>query len=178
MEQTQTNRLFRWFFGVAMDDAVRASRVSSKNRKRLIAHDAVGCVGGAGQRCSIAALRACLVGVERARGDWLVRRNRMPVPLARPHQCINASMHQCIVRAKQLAMRYCGRGYGGRGFDARSQIPRHGHRRINGPGQTGDLIPSPKSQVPSPKSQVPSQLTPLHQQPVVDNAVPPLSRFD
>lgn len=93
MEQTQTNRLFRWFFGVAMDDAVRASRVFSKNRKRLIAHDAVGCVGGAGQRRSIAALRACLVGVERARGDWLVRRNRMPVPLARLHQCINASMH-------------------------------------------------------------------------------------
>jgi hypothetical protein len=33
--------LFRWFIGLAMDDAVWVPTVFSKNRERLIAHDAV-----------------------------------------------------------------------------------------------------------------------------------------
>ena len=41
MEQTQYNLLFRWFIGLAMDDAVWVPSVFSKNRERLIAHDAV-----------------------------------------------------------------------------------------------------------------------------------------
>jgi transposase, IS4 family len=41
MEQTQYNLLFRWFIGLAMDDAVWVPTVFSKNRERLIAHDAV-----------------------------------------------------------------------------------------------------------------------------------------
>jgi transposase len=41
MEQTQYNMLFRWFIGLAMDDAVWVPTVFSKNRQRLIAHDAV-----------------------------------------------------------------------------------------------------------------------------------------
>jgi transposase len=41
MEQTHYNLLFRWFIGLAMDDAVWVPTVFSKNRERLIAHDAV-----------------------------------------------------------------------------------------------------------------------------------------
>lgn len=41
MEQTQHNLLFRWFIGLAMDDAVWVPTVFSKNRERLIEHDAV-----------------------------------------------------------------------------------------------------------------------------------------
>jgi transposase len=41
MEQIQYNMLFRWFVGLAMDDAVWVPTVFSKNRQRLIAHDAV-----------------------------------------------------------------------------------------------------------------------------------------
>ena len=41
MEQTRYNLLFRWFIGLAMDDAVWVPTVFSKNRERLIAHDAV-----------------------------------------------------------------------------------------------------------------------------------------
>lgn len=41
MEQTQYNMLFRWFIGLAMDDAVWVPTVFSKNRQRLIEHDAV-----------------------------------------------------------------------------------------------------------------------------------------
>ena len=41
MEQTQYNLLFRWFLGLAMDDAVWVSTVFTKNRERLIEHDAV-----------------------------------------------------------------------------------------------------------------------------------------
>jgi transposase len=41
MEQVQYNMLFRWFIGLAMDDAVWVPTVFTKNRQRLIAHDAV-----------------------------------------------------------------------------------------------------------------------------------------
>jgi transposase len=41
MEQTQYNLLFRWFIGLSMDDAVWVPSVFSKNRQRLIEHDAV-----------------------------------------------------------------------------------------------------------------------------------------
>lgn len=41
MEQTQYNLLFRWFIGLSMDDAVWVPTVFSKNRDRLIKHDAV-----------------------------------------------------------------------------------------------------------------------------------------
>lgn len=41
MEQTQYNMLFRWFIGLAMDDAVWVPTVFTKNRERLIEHDAV-----------------------------------------------------------------------------------------------------------------------------------------
>jgi integrase len=41
MEQTQYNLLFRWFIGLAMDDAVWVPTVFTKNRERLIEHDAV-----------------------------------------------------------------------------------------------------------------------------------------
>jgi transposase len=41
MEQTHYNLLFRWFIGLAMDDAVWVPSVFSKNRERLIEHDAV-----------------------------------------------------------------------------------------------------------------------------------------
>ena len=41
MEQTRYNLLFRWFIGLAMDDAVWVHTVFTKNRERLIAHDAV-----------------------------------------------------------------------------------------------------------------------------------------
>ena len=41
MEQTRYNLLFRWFIGLAMDDAVWVPTVFSKNRERLIAHDTV-----------------------------------------------------------------------------------------------------------------------------------------
>ena len=40
MEQTQYSMLFRWFIGLAMDDAVWVPTVFSKNRQRLIEHDA------------------------------------------------------------------------------------------------------------------------------------------
>jgi hypothetical protein len=40
MEQIHYN-MFRWFIGLAIDDAVRVPTVFSKNRERLIAHDAV-----------------------------------------------------------------------------------------------------------------------------------------
>jgi transposase len=41
MEQTHYNLLFRWFIGLSMDDAVWVPSVFSKNRERLIEHDAV-----------------------------------------------------------------------------------------------------------------------------------------
>lgn len=41
MEQTQYNLLFRWFIGLAMDDTVWVPTVFSKNRERLLEHDAV-----------------------------------------------------------------------------------------------------------------------------------------
>lgn len=41
MEQIQYNMLFRLFVGLAMDDAVWVPTVFSKNRQRLIEHDAV-----------------------------------------------------------------------------------------------------------------------------------------
>lgn len=41
MEQVQYNLLFRWFIGLAMDDTVWVPSVFSKNRVRLIKHDAV-----------------------------------------------------------------------------------------------------------------------------------------
>jgi IS5 family transposase len=40
-EQIQYNMLFRWFVGLGMDDAVWVPTVFTKNRQRLIAHDAV-----------------------------------------------------------------------------------------------------------------------------------------
>ncbi len=40
-EQTQYNRLFCWFIGLSMDDTVWVPAVFTKNRERLIAHDAV-----------------------------------------------------------------------------------------------------------------------------------------
>jgi len=41
MEQVKYNLLFRWFIGLAVDDSVWVSTVFSKNRQRLIEHDAV-----------------------------------------------------------------------------------------------------------------------------------------
>jgi transposase len=41
MEQTHYNLLYRWFIGLAMDDAVWVPTVFTKNRERLIEHDAV-----------------------------------------------------------------------------------------------------------------------------------------
>ena len=41
MEQTQYNLLFRWFIGLAMDDSVWVPTVFTKNRERLIEHDAI-----------------------------------------------------------------------------------------------------------------------------------------
>lgn len=41
MDQVQYNLLFRWFIGLSMDDAVWVPSVFSKNRERLIEHDAV-----------------------------------------------------------------------------------------------------------------------------------------
>lgn len=41
VEQIQYNLLFRWFVGLAIDDAVWHHSVFSKNRDRLIEHDAV-----------------------------------------------------------------------------------------------------------------------------------------
>ena len=41
MEQTQYNLLYRWFIGLSMDDAVWVPTVFTKNRERLIQHDAV-----------------------------------------------------------------------------------------------------------------------------------------
>jgi transposase len=41
MEQVHYNLLFRWFIGLSMDDAVWVPTVFSKNRERLIEHDAV-----------------------------------------------------------------------------------------------------------------------------------------
>jgi transposase len=41
MEQTQYNMLYRWFIGLSMDDGVWVPTVFTKNRERLIEHDAV-----------------------------------------------------------------------------------------------------------------------------------------
>ena len=41
MEQVQYNLLYRWFTGLAMEEAVWVPTVFSKNRERLLAHDAV-----------------------------------------------------------------------------------------------------------------------------------------
>jgi transposase len=41
MEQTQYNLLFRWFIGLSMDDTVWVPTVFSKNRERLIEHEAI-----------------------------------------------------------------------------------------------------------------------------------------
>jgi len=42
MEQIPYNLLFRWFVGLAIDDPVWDHSVFSKNRDRLLEHDAVG----------------------------------------------------------------------------------------------------------------------------------------
>src|SRR3978361_252562 len=45
MEQTHYNMLYRWFIGLSMDDAVWVPTVFTKNRERLIAHEAAeGCL--------------------------------------------------------------------------------------------------------------------------------------
>jgi transposase len=41
MEQVQYNMLYRWFIGLAMDDSVWVPTVFTKNRERLIRHDAI-----------------------------------------------------------------------------------------------------------------------------------------
>ena len=41
MERVQYNLLFRWFIGLSMENSVWAPTVFSKNRQRLIEHDAV-----------------------------------------------------------------------------------------------------------------------------------------
>lgn len=41
MEQVQYNLLYRWFIGLAMEDVVWVPTVFTKNRERLLAHDAV-----------------------------------------------------------------------------------------------------------------------------------------
>jgi hypothetical protein len=41
MEQTQYNLLYRWFIGLAMDYPVWVPTVFTKNRTRLLEHDAV-----------------------------------------------------------------------------------------------------------------------------------------
>jgi transposase len=41
MEQTQYNLLYRWLIGLSMDDSVWVPTVFTKNRERLIEHDAV-----------------------------------------------------------------------------------------------------------------------------------------
>ena len=41
MEQTEYNMLFRWFIGLSMDDSVWVPTVFTKNRERLIQHEAV-----------------------------------------------------------------------------------------------------------------------------------------
>ena len=41
MEQVQYNMLYRWFIGLAMDDSVWVPAVFTKNRERLIRHDAI-----------------------------------------------------------------------------------------------------------------------------------------
>ena len=41
LEQTQYNLLYRWFIGLAMDDAVWVPSAFTKNRERLIEHDAI-----------------------------------------------------------------------------------------------------------------------------------------
>jgi transposase len=41
MEQTRYNMLFRWFIGLSMDDDVWVPTVFTKNRQRLIEHDAI-----------------------------------------------------------------------------------------------------------------------------------------
>jgi hypothetical protein len=41
LEQVQYNLLFRWFIGLSMEDSVWVPAVFSKNRERLIEHDAV-----------------------------------------------------------------------------------------------------------------------------------------
>ena len=41
MDQVQYNLLFRWFIGLSMDDAVWVPTVFTKNRERLVKHDAI-----------------------------------------------------------------------------------------------------------------------------------------
>ena len=41
MEQIQYNLLYRWFIGLAMEEAVWVPTVFTKNRERLLEHDAV-----------------------------------------------------------------------------------------------------------------------------------------
>ena len=41
MEQVQYNLLYRWFIGLAMEEAVWVPTVFTKNRERLLEHDAV-----------------------------------------------------------------------------------------------------------------------------------------
>lgn len=41
VEQVHDNLLFRWFIGLSMDDAVWVPTVFSKNRERLLEHDAI-----------------------------------------------------------------------------------------------------------------------------------------
>lgn len=41
MEQISYNMLFRWFVGLAMDDAVWDQSTFSKNRERLMTHDVI-----------------------------------------------------------------------------------------------------------------------------------------
>lgn len=60
MEQVQYNLLFRWFIGLSMDDAVWVPTVFSKNRERLIEHDAV--IGFFNEVVQIADQRSWLSG--------------------------------------------------------------------------------------------------------------------
>ena len=60
MEQVQYNLLFRWFIGLSMDDAVWVPTVFTKNRERLIEHDAV--VGFFNEVVAIAQERDLLSG--------------------------------------------------------------------------------------------------------------------
>jgi transposase len=41
MEETQYNMLYRWFIGLSMDDKIWVPTVFTKNRHRLIEHDAI-----------------------------------------------------------------------------------------------------------------------------------------
>ena len=64
MEQTQHKLLFRWFIGLSMDNTVWVPTVFTKNRERLIEHDAV-----------IAVFNEVLVLAQH--NDWLSRESTL-----------------------------------------------------------------------------------------------------